>query len=64
MYVEIKKEILYATGDAIGVRNSDDFYSLYRVTKLGMNRFQNLDNNERYPDLFYADKSNLGKIIH
>jgi hypothetical protein len=45
MYVEIKKEILYATGDAIGVRNSDDFYSLYRVTKLGMNRFQNLDNN-------------------
>jgi glycosyltransferase involved in cell wall biosynthesis len=63
MYDAINKGIRLATGDVIGVLNSDDFYPtddvLERVTRV----FSSPSVQASYGDLLYVDKNATDKVI-
>ncbi|MGC8886307.1 MAG: glycosyltransferase family 2 protein [Verrucomicrobiia bacterium] len=63
MYDAINKGIRIATGEVIGILNSDDFYAHEKVVELVMNAFENPDIDACYGDLLYVDKDNTEKIV-
>ncbi len=63
MYDAINKGIARATGDIVGVLNSDDFYPRDDVLALVAAAFANPDIDACYGDLLYVDRINTDKIV-
>ena len=63
MYDAINKGLKLATGDIIGVLNSDDFYASEHVLKVVAGAFSDPAVDASYGDLLYVDKENTEKII-
>ncbi|MEP0202516.1 MAG: glycosyltransferase family 2 protein [Halioglobus sp.] len=63
MYDAINKGIKLATGDVIGVLNSDDFYPTKDVLKQVEQAFSEQAVDASYGDLHYVDKVDTGKVI-
>jgi glycosyltransferase len=64
IYDAMNKGILQATGDIIGILNSDDIYENSRIIEIVMNEFlinKNLD--ILYGNLVYVEKNNISKIV-
>lgn len=52
----------YATGDIIGILNSDDYYVNNHVLELVVNTFKTVDTDSVYGDLDYVHYKNKNKI--
>jgi glycosyltransferase involved in cell wall biosynthesis len=57
------KGLIVATGDIIGILNSDDFYVTPYVIEHIMNVFQDQTIDAVYADLVYVDKKDTNKIL-
>ena len=63
MYFAINKGIQLATGDIIGILNSDDFYVDNNVISKVINEFVSKDVDAVYADLVYVHRDDTSKII-
>uniref|UniRef100_A0A7V3VTR7 Glycosyltransferase n=1 Tax=candidate division WOR-3 bacterium TaxID=2052148 RepID=A0A7V3VTR7_UNCW3 len=63
MYDAINKGIKMATGEIIGILNSDDFYAHTGVIEMIINASSEHNVDACYGDLLYVDKNNPEKII-
>jgi glycosyltransferase involved in cell wall biosynthesis len=63
LYDALNKGIAMATGDIIGVLHSDDFYTNHQVIEKVVQTFKLNQADAVYADLFYVDKTNVGKIL-
>jgi len=64
LYDAMNKGVKLATGDIVGIINSDDFYNFNTVFSLINNIFEeNNDIQGIYSDLIYIDKKNKNKIV-
>jgi glycosyltransferase len=63
MYDAINKGMKMATGDIIGILNSDDILASKNVIKQIVNCFQENKVDSLYGDLVYVDQKNTKKII-
>ena len=64
IYDAMNKGIANATGDIIGILNSDDLYNSSDIITLIVNHFQSdVDLDILYSDLVYVSKNNTNKII-
>ncbi len=63
MYDAINKGIKIATGDIIGILNSDDFYINNQIINKVANIFMKQDIEGIYGDLIYVDPVNTSKVI-
>ena len=63
IYDAMNKGIELATGDVIGILNSDDVYSNSSVISKVMASFVENDAQAVYADLEYVDKDDLSKVI-
>jgi len=61
IYDAMNKGISMATGDVIGILNSDDFYSNQEVLKKVLESFD-VETDAVYADLVYVDQKNISKI--
>ena len=62
IYDAMNKGIALATGDIIGILNSDDFFADDRVVQRIVNAFNQSGCDAVYGDLLYVDRSNVNKI--
>jgi glycosyltransferase len=62
MYDAINKGILAATGDIIGILNSDDLLASPDVISNMINCFENTGTDSIYGDLEYVDQNNIEKV--
>jgi glycosyltransferase len=64
MYDALNKGIKSATGDVIGILNSDDFYANENVLSLVAEVFtENTDCDSVYGDLHYVSRGNIDNIV-
>ncbi|MCF1716403.1 glycosyltransferase [Flavihumibacter sp. RY-1] len=63
LYDAMNKGIKLASGDIIGILNSDDFYADNRVIEKIVELFQNPDTLAVYADLQYVDAEDTSKVI-
>jgi glycosyltransferase involved in cell wall biosynthesis len=63
MYDAINKGLKLATGDVVGVLNSDDFYPTNDLLETVMQAFSDPAVDASYGDLLYVDKDNTEKVI-
>ena len=63
IYDAMNKGIAHATGDIIGILNSDDFYVDERVIQDIVTVFENSNCDVVYADLQYVDRERTDKII-
>jgi glycosyltransferase involved in cell wall biosynthesis len=63
IYDAMNKGIKAASGDIIGILNSDDFYHNEQVLSDIVNAFENDDADAVYGDLVYVGKNDTNKII-
>ncbi len=63
IYDAMNKGITIATGDIIGILNSDDFYSNDKVIELIADTFANSNCDAVYGDLVYVEPTNKAKIL-
>ena len=63
IYDAMNKGIAHATGDIIGILNSDDFYVDEQVVQAIVNVFENSNCDVVYADLQYVDREHTDKII-
>jgi glycosyltransferase involved in cell wall biosynthesis len=64
IYDAMNKGISNATGDVIGILNSDDIYENHNVIETIANEFENIpDLDFLYGDLFYVSKDDISKIV-
>lgn len=63
IYDAMNKGILHATGDIVGILNSDDFYSSDNVLTQVANTFNTFDCDSVYSDLVYVKYNNISKIV-
>lgn len=64
IYDAMNKGIMLATGDIIGILNSDDLYNNNSILEIINNEFEKDENLEiLYGDLVYVDKNCISKII-
>jgi glycosyltransferase involved in cell wall biosynthesis len=59
----MNKGIEIATGDIIGILNSDDFYIDEFVIEKVINRFKEKNIDSVYADLVYVKHENLDKVV-
>lgn len=62
IYDAMNKGISHATGDVIGILNSDDFYANQNVLANIAERFANVSIDSCYGDLVYVDPNDTTKI--
>jgi glycosyltransferase involved in cell wall biosynthesis len=62
IYDAMNKGVQMATGNIVGILNSDDFYTNHCVTANIVNHFRKHDCEAVYGDLLYVDKENVNKI--
>jgi glycosyltransferase involved in cell wall biosynthesis len=63
IYDAMNKGIKMATGDIVGILNSDDFYINNSVIENIVNEFQKKDFDSVYANLVYVKSSNLNKVV-
>lgn len=63
IYDAMNKGITLATGDVIGILNSDDFYASPDVISKIITTFEKGDCDAVYGDLDYVDSKNVSKIV-
>jgi glycosyltransferase len=62
IYHAMNKGLKMASGDIIGILNSDDFYTNQSVIENVVNHFHQHDCEAIYGDLLYVDKKDVNKI--
>ncbi|MBB6327954.1 glycosyltransferase involved in cell wall biosynthesis [Algoriphagus iocasae] len=63
LYDAMNKGIKMATGDIVGIINSDDFYHKSDSISQIVEAFENFDTESVYADVIFVDPSNLGKTV-
>jgi len=63
IYDAMNKGIKLATGDIIGILNSDDFYASNDVIEKVVNEFKEKKVDSVYGDLVYVDAKNTDKVV-
>ena len=63
IYDAMNKGVLRATGDVIGILNSDDFYADSRVLSDIAARMRDTDSDGCYADLVYVDRNETSRIV-
>lgn len=63
IYDAMNKGVLAATGDVIGILNSDDFYADNDVIKDVNTAFDKSDIEGLYADLVYVDRNNPTRVV-
>ncbi|ULQ52406.1 glycosyltransferase family 2 protein [Flavihumibacter fluvii] len=63
IYDAMNKGIALATGDIVGILNSDDIYAHNRVLEKVARLFENPDVQTVYADLQYVKANNLNKVV-
>ncbi|MBR1774417.1 MAG: glycosyltransferase [Bacteroidales bacterium] len=63
IYDAMNKGIAMATGDVVGILNSDDFYTSNNVLEVINNVFEDNDIDAVYGDVHYVDPNNLKKCV-
>jgi glycosyltransferase len=63
MYDAMNKGIRLATGDIVGILNSDDFYASNEVAKTVIEKFQETGADCVWGDLLIVDSTDLNKVI-
>ena len=63
IYDAMNKGIALATGDVVGILNSDDFYADERVLQTVMEKMQDPQVDCCYSDLVYVDRGNTEKVV-
>lgn len=63
IYDAMNKGISMATGDVIGILNSDDFYASDAVLTKVMDTFQRTGCDALYGDLVYVDKDQTDRVV-
>lgn len=63
IYDAMNKGIKLATGDIVGILNSDDFYKSNDVIETVVREFISKDIDCLYGDLEYVDKNDTSKVI-
>jgi len=63
LYDAMNKGIKLATGDIVGILNSDDFYIAEHVIEKVVKEFQEKGVDSVYGDLVYVDASDTDKIV-
>jgi len=63
LYDAMNKGIALATGDIIGILNSDDFYIDEHVIQKVVDRFESLHVDSLFADLVYVKSNNLEKTV-
>ncbi|MDE3183752.1 MAG: glycosyltransferase [Bacteroidota bacterium] len=63
MYDAINKGLKMATGDIVGILNSDDMFASADTVRSIVDCFENTDTDSVYGDLVYVDASDTQKII-
>jgi glycosyltransferase involved in cell wall biosynthesis len=62
IYDAMNKGLQMATGNIVGILNSDDFYTNHCVIANIVNHFRKHDCEAVYGDLLYVDKENVNKV--
>lgn len=62
IYDAMNKGVNLATGDVIGILNSDDFYADANVISDIVSTFKNTGAQGVYADLVYVDRENINKV--
>jgi len=63
IYDAMNKGILHASGEIIGILNSDDIYTSDAVIERVMKLFEDNTVDAVYGDLQYVDKNNLNRVV-
>lgn len=63
IYDAMNKGVLRATGDVIGILNSDDFYADSRVLSDVVTRMRETNSDACYADLVYVDRIETSRIV-
>lgn len=63
IYDAMNKGIVLATGDVVGILNSDDFYMGPRVLETVLNRLHESGADALFADLVYVRPGNLKKVV-
>jgi glycosyltransferase involved in cell wall biosynthesis len=63
IYDAMNKGIAMATGDVIGILNSDDFYVNNEIVSKVATAFNNEDIDATFADLIFVDPGNLNKVV-
>jgi glycosyltransferase involved in cell wall biosynthesis len=63
IYPGMNQALALATGDIIGILNSDDLYAYPEVIEEVVKEFENTNSDALYADLVYVDKNDTNKII-
>ena len=63
IYDAMNKGIRLATGEIIGILNSDDYYTHDRVLAMVLERFQTTQCEGLYGDLVYVDSADTSKVV-
>jgi glycosyltransferase involved in cell wall biosynthesis len=63
MYDAMNKGLRLATGDIVGILNSDDFYADTTILRQIVETFQKTKVDSLYADIAFVSKENLEKII-
>jgi glycosyltransferase involved in cell wall biosynthesis len=63
IYDAMNKGLKLASGDIVGILNSDDFYIDNKVISDVVREFENTDVDIVYGDLFYVTPDDLGKVV-
>lgn len=62
LYDAMNKGICLASGDIIGLLNSDDFYAHGNIIEMIARQFENYEIDACYSDLVYVDQHNINKV--
>lgn len=63
IYDAMNKGIAMATGDVVGILNSDDFYTSYGILRKVANALQDENIDAVYGDVHYVHDNDLGKCV-
>jgi glycosyltransferase involved in cell wall biosynthesis len=63
IYDAMNKGVTLATGDVIGILNSDDFYADSKVVSDIVRTMQSANSDACYADLVYVDREETSKVI-
>lgn len=63
IYDAMNKGIKHATGDLIGILNSDDFYSSHQIVSKVVEAIKSSNSDTLYANLQYVDRLNTEKVI-
>lgn len=62
IYDAMNKGVAAATGDIVGILNSDDFYADNQVISAVVDKFKQTNCQALYADLVYVDRDNTDKV--